>query len=969
MNPAKSPSLESLTLTSPRTRAPHPSHLPARFETWKGTRRERERGGGCAKRCLGAFSSEAAVGSTLIRTTAGVAMLLLSVLAFVSAQAAEERPYGIDHRIAWTNSHVIGSPEPPLPFTVEKTFTRLEWRAPMFITAEPGTDQLLVVLQGGEKERPSRVVRLRDDPGAERTEPFLEMNRRLIYSIAFHPDYRTNGFIFVFSNGPTPETERTNRVSRFTVERQPPFRCDPQSEHTIIEWHSQGHDGGGIVFGHDGMMYISTGDGTSDSDGWVSGQDLRNLNGGVLRIDVDHPGPGGTYSVPRDNPFVAIADARPEMWAYGLRNPWRMTIDEKTGQIWVGNNGQDLWETAHLIRRGENYGWSVYEGSHPFYLNRKLGPTPPVAPTIEHSHSELRSLTGGVVYYGDRFPELTGVYVYGDYSTGKILGARHDGTRLTWRRALAETQLAISSFGVDHHGELLITDHTGGAIYRLVSAPAQRATPKFPARLSETGLFVSTRDYRPDPALIPYSVNAPGWADGAEVQRHIALPGDSRIEYSSSGGWNFTNGAVLVQTLSLEFEKGNSATRRRIETRLMTRQNGQWAGYSYRWDESQSDARLVAAKGEEAEFTIRDASSTNARKQVWHFPSRAECMACHSRAANFVLGLSELQMNKRQQYSAAEDNQLRALQHVGLFTHASFKSPETMPKLANPYDRNEPVELRARSYLHANCSVCHVEAGGGNSKMELGFHTTREKMNLIGARPQHDTFGINNAMLIAPGAPDRSIIYQRLSRRGRGQMPPVVSAVVDERAVELMRDWIRSLPPEQKFVRDWTVEDLLPKLSSIQHGRSLESGRAAFREAGCIQCHRFAGDGGSVGPELTGVAKRLQPRDLLESILLPSKTIADGYATTEIETKSGDSFGGRVEREDDRVVVLRPLSAVDDPVTISKSDIRRRTLSKISNMPAGIVNTLTESQILDLLAYLLSEGQAGGESFAVKPQP
>jgi len=350
--------------------------------------------------------------------------------------ADEQQPFGIDHRIPWTTSRVVGSPEPPLPYTVEKTFTNIAWKAPLFIIAEPDTDYLLVAQQGGEKERPSKVLRLRDDPAADHTETFLEVTNRLIYSMTFHPGYRTNGHVYVFTHGASGEFARTNRISRFTVERQGAHRCDPLSERVIIEWHSEGHDGGGIVFGHDGRLYISSGDGTSDSDGWNTGQDLSELLGGVLRIDVDRVGGTQPYSVPKDNPFVGMTNARPENWAYGLRNPWRMCIDQKTGQIWAGNNGQDLWETAHLIRRGENYGWSVYEGSHPFYLNRKLGPTPPVAPTIEHSHAEARSLTGGAVYYGDKHSELNGAYIYGDYSTGTIWGARHNGSRLTWGGSL-----------------------------------------------------------------------------------------------------------------------------------------------------------------------------------------------------------------------------------------------------------------------------------------------------------------------------------------------------------------------------------------------------------------------------------------------------------------------------------------------------------------------------------------------------
>ncbi len=689
---------------------------------------------------------------------------LLAVLAMTGChdrKAADHEPFGLDHRIPWTTSRLIGSPNPPLPYIVEKTFTNIPWERPLFIIAEPGTDRLFLIEQGGETNKPSRILELRDDPNADHIETFLAVTNRLVYSFTFHPGYRTNGYIYVFSNGPTPETNRMDRISRYTVERQASNRCDPNSERAIIEWRSMGHDGGGLVFGHDGMLYISSGDGSSDSDDWVTGQDLSELNGGILRIDVDHTDGTQPYSVPQDNPFIGLKDARPENWAYGLRNPWRLTIDEKSGQIWVGNNGQDLWETAHLVRRGENYGWSVYEGSHPFYLNRKLGPTPVVLPTIEHSHSEARSLTGGVVYHGKELSELDGLYIYGDYSTGKIWGTGHDGKRVTSQREIANTEIQITAFAVDQHDQLLIADYLG-SIYRLVRAPKQSPTADFPKHLSETGLFVSTKNHQVQPGVIPYSVNAPGWADGAYAQRFIALPGDMRLDYNSSTSWNATNGGVLVQTFSLERETGDPASRQRIETRIMLRQAGQWTGYSYQWDDSQTDATLVLAKGEEKEFTIKDRRAPGGvRKQTWRYPSRAECSACHSRAANFVLGLSELQMNKVHDYDGVKDNQLRTLQHIGLITNSLPKPPAELSKLANPYDSNEDLEGRARAYLHVNCSVCHVGTGGGNSRMQLSFPTKRDDMNVIGARPQHDTFGIDNAMLIAPGDPDRSILYQR----------------------------------------------------------------------------------------------------------------------------------------------------------------------------------------------------------------
>jgi putative heme-binding domain-containing protein len=301
------------------------------------------------------------------------------------------------------------------------------------------------------------------------------------------------------------------------------------------------------------------------------------------------------------------------------------------------------------------------------------------------------------------------------------------------------------------------------------------------------------------------------------------------------------------------------------------------------------------------------------------------------------------------------------LQHIGVFT-GTLPKPEA-DKLVDPYDTNQSLDARARSYLHVNCSVCHVDSGGGNSKMELGFTTKPERMNLLSARPQHDTFGIDNAMLVFPGDPDRSILYQRMSRRGRGQMPPLVSSNVDERAVALFRDWIREMKPDQKFVHDWKMDELLPSLDKVKQGRSFDGGRTAFRQTGCIQCHRFAGEGGSVGPDLKGIGHRLSARDLLEAIILPSKNIAEGYALTEIKTTSGEVVTGRVEREDEGEVSIRPMAANEEVVAIHKTEIKQRTVSKISNMPPGMLNILDEAQILDLLAYLISDGESAHSAF------
>ncbi len=763
-----------------------------------------------------------------------------ATLRFVGPTKQGARPYGIDRRIPLTTSQVVGSPDPPPLFRVKRVYPKLNLSYPIFVTHQPGSDRLLLITEAWAYG-PATLARVPDEPNAEVLEVLFPVDG-VAYAVAFHPNFAANGYVFVGSNGPASGTPKKTRVTRYTMSRMPPYKLDPKSAKVLIEWPSDGHNGGALAFGHDGMLYVTSGDGTSDSDTHIVGQDLSKLTAKVLRIDVDHPDPGKTYSVPRDNPFVGVPGARPETWAYGLRNPWRMTVDPKTGHLWVGNNGQDLWEQAFLVRKGDNYGWSVMEGSHPFYPQRKAGPTPFTPPTVEHPHSEARSLTGGIVYYGSRFPELRGAYLYGDYSTGKVWGVRHDGTRVTWHKELADTHLQITSFGTDSRGEILITDHRGGGqggLYTLEPTPKDSGPSAFPTRLSDSGLFRSVKGHVVEPALIPYSVNAPLWSDGAYKERYLALPADGRIDFTRSRAWGFPDRTVLVKSFALETTAGDPASRRWIETRFLTRQDGEWFGYSYVWNDEQTDAVLVAAGGMDRSYSIQDPKAPGGeRKQAWHFPSRAECMVCHSRAANFVLGLNELQMNKDHNYGKVTDNQLRTLEHLGLFrvdwageTRAALREeaqkrglseeqinaymdrqtatrlqheppstslltfpPEKMRRLVDPTDAKADVAARARSYLHANCAHCHVEAGGGNAQMELEFTTPLDKMRVLDVRPQHHTFGLPEARLVAPGHPERSVLLYRISHREAGHMPPLATAQVDREAVQVLREWIRRLP-------------------------------------------------------------------------------------------------------------------------------------------------------------------------------
>lgn len=717
-----------------------------------------------------------------------------------------------------STSRVIGSPDPPLPYTTQRLYPKLNLNFPVAVVLQPQSDRLWTITLDGPNGM-TIIRRFVDHPDVAETEMILPADDRVAYDIVFHPRFLENGFVYVGHNRPLqPGGEKYSRISRFKMNPLPPYEFDAKSETTMIEWPSDGHNGAAMSFGLDGMMYVTSGDGTSDSDTNLRGQEMSHLTSKVLRIDVDHPTNATAYTVPSDNPFVATPTIAPETWAFGLRNPWRMTVDRETGHIWVGNNGQDLWEQVFFVRKGDNYGWSVYEGSHPFYLKRELGPAPHVKPMLEHHHTEARSLTGGIVFYGSGLDQLRGAYLYGDHSTGKIWGARHDGTTLLWHQELADTPFHISGFGTNRRGELLICDYVGngeGAFHTLVPQPPQSKTADFPRLLSETGLFRSVAGHVVEPALIPYTVNAPLWSDGADKSRFIAIPGASpKIEITNNRGWGFPNETVLVKSFSLELTAGMPESKRWIETRLLTKQQNEWIGYSYRWNDQQTDATLVSKEGLDVDFTIQ--SPAGPRRQTWRFPSRTECMVCHSRALNFVLGLSTGQMNRefkspagfgyvlpKDKKPAAEtvvksdgpvppvENQLAMLQRLGLFKLE--KAVDELERLADPYDDKEALDRRAKSYLHSNCAICHVDAGGGNAQMLLEYSTPLTKMKIVNAIPVHDRFGLPEARLVAPGHPERSVLLHRVAMRGRGQMPQLATSVTDGPAVSMLTEWIKQM--------------------------------------------------------------------------------------------------------------------------------------------------------------------------------
>jgi len=741
--------------------------------------------------------------------------------------AAPPHPSGYSFKVRQpvVSSNFRGRPEPPLPFTTEPRFPKLKMDYPIAIRNEPNSDRVLLITQT-EPYGPAKIGYFHRTRNDDAPRELLAVQDRVVhYDLVFHPSYPKEPYLFVGSNGPFEGDSLFSRITRYTVRPTLDDSIELSEPLSVIQWRSNGHNGAAITFGLDGMLYVTSGDGTTDSDTDLRGQDLTELTAKVLRIDVSSLDRAAGYKVPTDNPFVGRPAARPETWAYGLRNPWRITTDRKSGRIWVGQNGQDLWEQVYLLQRGANYGWSIMEGNAPFYGNRSKGPDPITPPAADHHHSEARSLTGGIVYQGEQssLVSLKGAYIYGDYSTGKIWGLWHDGQEITHRKEIADTPSAITAFEESPEGEIWVLDHLGKSILQLIPNRATDESARFPRRLSDSGLFVDVKKHKVVAGAIPYDVHSPLWSDGAYKERWFVIPTDgatdARIDFQNEMGWTFPNGTVLVKSFALDVRKEDRSERRWIETRFMVREQNEWVGYSYRWNEEGTDATLVDSEGDDIVYEVKDtAEASGFRKQTWHYPSRAECMVCHSRAANYTLGLQTAQINKNFVYDGVEENQLLLLERLGFFKvtrsspgkkdHADSSPsqrpfsnattflpnlPNQLPSLVNPYDAGADIQQRARAYLHSNCASCHQPAGGGNAAIDLRYQIAMEQCGLIDEAARHTTFDIPDAKLIHPGKPDASILVHRVSTRDNGKMPQLATNVVDRAAVEMLREWIATL--------------------------------------------------------------------------------------------------------------------------------------------------------------------------------
>ena len=708
--------------------------------------------------------------------------------------AAEPAKAELSRRAPWTTSRITGSPEAPLPYVTERAFPELKFKECLDLANAPGSDRLFIVEQAGKifsfpnradvKAADLVIDIAKEIPGAQQ-----------VYALAFHPKFQQNRYCYVcyIKVADLPDG---SHIARFRMRETDPPTIDPASETTIITWLSGGHNGCSLKFGLDGCLYISTGDGSGPNppDSRRAGQDVSNLLSSILRIDVDHADDGKNYRIPADNPFIDLKEARGEIWAYGFRNPWRISIDRKTGDLWAGDVGWELWELLDRVERGGNYGWSVMEGRQPTNPEWPRGPTPILPPTIDHPHSESSSITDGLTYYGPRLKELQGHHVYGDYDTGKIWGFRYENGKVVSHRELADTTHRIVGFGEDNAGEFYLLDHTAGTIHRLVPNPQQDQSAAFPRKLSESGLFSAVKAIAPAAGVIPYSINAEPWADHAVAERLVAVPGELSIK-AEGAAWTFPKDSVLVKTLSLDLKSGDPASRRRIETQILHFDGIEWMPYTYQWNDEQTDALLVDAAGAERTFDISDPLAAGGKRtQTWRYSGRAECQRCHNKWSGPAIAFNAPQLNRSHDYGGSSLPQLDALAQMRLFEKPIDAKNRT--KIASPQDASAPPDDRARAYLHANCAHCHRLHAGSAVLSKMPFDLPLDKTDMVGVRPTQGTFGIHAAQVIAPGDPFRSVLLYRMVKLGGGRMPHIGSTEVDHEGVELIHNWIRQLPQE-----------------------------------------------------------------------------------------------------------------------------------------------------------------------------
>jgi len=720
---------------------------------------------------------------------------------------------------------------------------------PICIVSPPGeTNRLFVVERGYKVEGvtvPARIQLVNNLSTTPVKSVFLDLATLTgvsgftddgecgLLSMAFHPNYATNRQFFIFYSFYADGGKLFQRVARLRASAGNPNVADTTFLEPLITAldPANNHNGGDLAFGADGYLYISMGDGGGGGDLFNNSRFInKNLWGHLHRIDVDNlpanltPNAStqdsasfpsavhsGAYKIPADNPFIgttswhnqsiAASSVRTEIYATGLRNPFRFSFDPPTARLFLADVGQNLYEEINLITKGADCGWSWREGLH-------LYPTPPAPtsppgvgfnpldPIFEYDHTLNAgeaaygwSVTGGAIYRGNTLTELYGAYIFADYGSGYIVALRENAG--VWTPQFLFNDNNIVDWGVDpRNGEMIYADLVNGRIWRMVRTGTSGTPP--PPTLSATGIFSNLATMTPNAGVEDYVPNVSFWSDYAIKTRWFSIKNlTDTIGYSTNGNWTFPTGMVWVKHFDIDATRGNPVTRKKLETRVLVKTATDIYGLSYRWRSDQSDADLVVEAG------LTEAISGSSPVQNWRYPSRIECRTCHTQVAGFGLSFNTRQMNRDHVFGGESQNQISALAEAGYFS-APIPAPAGLPAFVASTDTSKSLESRVRSYLAVNCVQCHQPGGTATGNWDARATTATDSTGIInGALSNY--FGDTANRVIVPGDANHSMLLKRLSGNGVPRMPPLATFELDNAGIDLLTQWVAALTTRQSL--------------------------------------------------------------------------------------------------------------------------------------------------------------------------
>jgi uncharacterized repeat protein (TIGR03806 family) len=737
-------------------------------------------------------------------------------------------------RLANTTSIVPLTP-PATGLAVVDSTPGLNFTAPSCMTHVPGNpNKVLVGQRNGQIWLIDNIHSATPNRTLFMTLPVYDDGNEMgLKGIALHPQFATNRQFFVTYNLRISNADFA-RVSRFTAVNGNLDLGDLASEQPFISIPNPSsiHNIDSCRFGPDGYFYWSAGDagGLNDSNNFAQFID-KSFWGGIFRIDVDRlpanlepnahsgivPNPADSnkafYKVPANNPFVGATSfnglaltgtLRTEIYAIGFRNPWQFSWDTQNGEMWAADVGLDLWEEVDVVTPGGNFGWSYLEGNAAGTRTNPPGGFNPIAPLWTYFHGggalEGRSVTGGFVYRGSKYPALVGKYIFGDFVSGHIWSLTRNGANPpTVERITGEAGVVAFMLDPDPaNGDILMLDYGDGKVRRLVS---QTVDTTFPAKLSDTGLFADISDLSFNPGIERYDINLPFWSDYAIKSRWFMLPnGSDTFGFVQDGNWSLPQGALFIKHFDYEMTRGNPATKKRLETRLlMINATGSY-GVSYRWNNDGTEAFLVADGGED--FDMNVVINGNNTVQHWRIPSRSECLACHTPQGGHGLSFETRQLNRTGTLGGQTGNYLELMANAGYFSNAPTQF-HTLPKYHTPTDTSATLETRARSWLAVNCSYCHQTGGTGIGAFDMRPELSLTQTTMIDAHVGNVQAGDHKALV--RGFNDKSVIWNRLSASGGyTRMPPLGSAVIDPEGTQVVMDWINSMASRQTYA-EWRL--------------------------------------------------------------------------------------------------------------------------------------------------------------------